>query len=252
MPGPMLLQPCVAITAGARVDGAYAELAGTRVKALAPVRGSTMLDRTLTAALEIAGADRIAVVGGPEVRAVCEARGVRSIEERDRGGDNVRLALSAWPCDAPLLYLTSDMPYVSGPALRRFVEAVPADTVAMPICTYAAFAKRFSGAPPFGVTLDGERVVNGGAFLVPAGARDAVADLSGAFFDARKSPVRMASLVGASALARLFFKRLSIASIERRACRVLKHRTVAVRDSAPELAFDADTAAEYAYACAHD
>ena len=58
------------VTAGGRVDGEYARLAGTTVKALAMVRGVSMLDRILDA-LRGAGATHIAVVGGAEVRAAC-------------------------------------------------------------------------------------------------------------------------------------------------------------------------------------
>ena len=48
------------ITAGGPIEGAYATIAGTRIKALAPLRGVTMLDRTI-AALRQVGIDRIAV-----------------------------------------------------------------------------------------------------------------------------------------------------------------------------------------------
>ena len=58
------------ITAGGRINGAFAELAGTRVKALARVRGITMLQRMIDA-LRAAGVNRLAVVGGEEVRAAC-------------------------------------------------------------------------------------------------------------------------------------------------------------------------------------
>ncbi|MGR4064791.1 MAG: NTP transferase domain-containing protein [Vulcanimicrobiaceae bacterium] len=248
----MRLQPHVAITAGARVDGDYADLAGTSVKALAAVRGRTMLDRVLDAALEIAPSECVAVVGGGQVRAACDARGVRTIDESASGGENVRRALTAWRRDVPLLYLTSDMPYVTGAAIRGFLASVPPHTVAMPVCDRASFVQRFPGAPPFGVTLAGECVVNGGAFLIPPAARGRVVDLATAFFDARKSPARMAAIAGPAALVRLIFKRLSIAAVERRASHVLENAAIAVRGCAPELAYDADDAAEYRYACSHD
>ncbi|MBV8722740.1 MAG: NTP transferase domain-containing protein, partial [Candidatus Eremiobacteraeota bacterium] len=56
------------ITAGGRITGEFAREAGTPIKALVRVRGVTMLDRIVDA-LRGAGAQRIAIVGGEEVRA---------------------------------------------------------------------------------------------------------------------------------------------------------------------------------------
>ena len=239
------------VTAGGRVDGEYASAAGTTVKALAPVRGETMLAR-VTDALRGAGIGRIALVGGGEVRAACDDD-VRFVDESASGAENVLRALSAWPDDdEPLLYATSDMPYVTAEAVRDFVDRAPADALAIALCDHGAFVNRFPGAPPFGIALAGERVVNGGVFRIPAGARSAVARLAAELFDARKRPWRMAGLVGPLALLRFALGRLSVADLEAMAQRLLGVRGVAVRGCAPELGFDADGAAEYRYACSRD
>ncbi|HMD01856.1 MAG TPA: hypothetical protein VKG44_02710, partial [Candidatus Baltobacteraceae bacterium] len=57
-----------AITAGGRVEGELANAIGTHVKALAHVGGRSLLDAA-TAAARGAGALRVAVIGGAEVRA---------------------------------------------------------------------------------------------------------------------------------------------------------------------------------------
>lgn len=237
------------VTAGGRVDGDYAALAGTDVKAVAAVRGITMLDRVLDA-LRGAGVTRIAVIGGSEVRAACEGRIERFVGERETGERNVALALDAWEDDEePLIYATSDLPYVTAAALAGFLERIPPGAIAMPIVRYDDFAARFPSAPPAGIALAGERVVNGGVFSLPPGSRDRIAALASTFFSARKAPWRMAALIGPIPLARLALGRLGVASIEREALRVVGMPCLAIRDCAPELAFDADTAAEYRYAC---
>lgn len=238
------------ITAGGIVDEAYARIAGARIKALAAVRGRTMLDRAIDAAAAC-GAREIAVVGAPDVEAVCDGR-VRTIRAAESGAQNVLLALRAWPDDEPLLYLTSDMPYLTPASLRDFVERAAPGTLAMPLTDHDAFVRRFPAAPPFGITLAGERVVNGGAFVLPAGARAAIERLATTMFDARKAPWRMATLVGPAFLVRFAMRRLSVHDVEMRAQRVLGFRAAAVRDAAPELAYDADTAEEFAYALERD
>jgi hypothetical protein len=239
------------ITAGAPVDGEYARVAGTAVKALAPVRGITMLERAVRA-LRANGVAEIGVVGGAEVQRVFADRVERFADDRSDGQRNVLAALDLWPENGePLLYATSDMPYIDGPAIASFLQLVPPDALAMPLTEYAAFCARFPDAPPFGIRLCGERVVNGGIFYIPPGAREGLRSLATAMFSARKKPWRMAAIAGPALLARLVMGRLSIQHVERRAHDVLGIPARAVRGCAAELAYDADTVDEYCYACSH-
>ncbi len=237
------------ITAGGRIGAPYSDEAGTEVKALAVVRGATMLDRIIES-LRGAGVTRIAVVGGADVSDACADRVELIVDEMPSGAENVLRALRAWPeDDEPLLYATSDLPYVTAGAIADFVRRVPPGAIAMALSDHAAFEQRFPGAPPCGIDLGGERVVNGGIFSLPGGSRASVADLATRLFDARKAPWRMATLVSPLTMLRLATGRLSIAHIEREAQRVAKLPAVAVRGCVPALAFDADTIAEYRYAC---
>lgn len=239
------------ITAGGRIDGEFAEAAGSSVKALAPIRGSSMLQRMIDA-LRAVGATRVAVVGGKEVRAACGAQVERFVDESAEGSENLLRALRVWPEDGePLLYATSDLPYVTSQAVADFVGRVAPGTLGAALADFADFNARFPDAPPFGITLAGERVVNGGLFSVPSGSAGKLATLATGFFDARKRPWRMASLVGPLVLIRFFTGRLSIANLEVIAARVLGVPACGVRGCAAELAFDVDTAADYRYACAH-
>lgn len=237
------------ITAGGRVGEAFARNAGTNVKALAVVDGKTLLARALGALREM-GVQRIAVVGGVEIARVLDA-GVRVVPESPDGAENVRRALSAWPDSDPLLYVTSDLPYVEGRCLRDFVNRAPGDAFAIALAEHAAFTQRFPNAPPYGITLGGERVVNGGAFLIPSGAHGKIGAAAMRFFQARKRPLRMAQLAGWPLLVRFLIGRLRIDALESRARAVLQIEAKAVRNCAPELAYDVDTLEEYAYAQTH-
>lgn len=236
------------VTAGGRIDGEYARAAGTQLKALAPVRGETMLDRTIRALRDL-GVTCVAVVGNDEVRERVSGR-VEIVPDAGSGARNVLAALDVWPIDGePLLYLTCDMPYVDAGAIAGFLGAVSPSTLAMPLAEHAAFSARFPNAPAFGISLAGERVVNGGVFHIPPPARVAIRSFATALFDARKAPWRMAAIAGPSLVFRLILKRLSIGALEARARKVLRTEVAAIRNCAPELAFDADTVEEYRYAC---
>jgi CTP:molybdopterin cytidylyltransferase MocA len=237
------------ITAGGRVDGEFAGVLGTPVKALAPFHGTTLLQLAIEA-LRGAGVNQIAVVGGAEVRSACADGVDRFIEESADGAENLRRALYAWETAASLLYLTSDMPFISAPALQAFLVRVPADTLALPLTEWTEFARRFPDAPPFGVTLAGEKVVNGGAFLIPAGAHERIERFAMKFFDARKSVWRMARLTGPLLLLQFVLRRLGVAQLESHAQRLLGVRALAVRGAPAELAYDVDVLEEYRYAIA--
>jgi hypothetical protein len=236
------------VTAGGRITGEFAQAAGTQVKALAPVRGVTMLQRMIDA-LRSADVTEIAVVGGNEVRAACGSAVERFVDESPSGSENLLRALRAWPDTERLIYATSDLPYVTGTAIADFTSRVGIGTLAVSLAEYGAFADRFPGASGFGITLGGERVVNGGVFSIPQGAPEKLAAMATRFFEARKRPWRMASLVGPGVLIRFLSGRLRVADLETMALHVLQVPAQALRGCAPEIAFDVDTLAEYRYAC---
>ncbi len=238
------------ITAGGRVDGAFAHAIGTDVKALAPFDGSTLLARTIDAARGI-GVERIAVIGGAQVRAACGEVVEAVIDESPSGSENLVRALRAWDDSTPLLYLTSDMPFINSNALRAFLAAAPSSAFALPLTEWPDFIARFPGAPPFGVTLAGEKVVNGGAFVIPPSAAGAIEAFAVKFFDARKSVWQMARLTGPALLLQFVLRRLGVAQIEAHAQRLLGIRAAAVRNAPPELAYDVDLLEEYQYAVKH-
>lgn len=236
------------ITTGGRVSGAYEAQAATQIKALAVTHGITMLQRGIDA-LRGCGVARIAVIGEPEVRAACAGKVEAIIDGAESGAQNVLRALRAWPeDDEPLLFCASDLPYIDATSLQTFLDALNPGTLAMPLADYEAFTTRFPEAPPFGITLAGKRVVNGGIFHIPPGAAEPLATVASRFFEARKSPWRMVSIAGPTLLLRFALKQLRVEDIEKRACELLGVPAVAVRNAPPELAFDADTADEFRYA----
>lgn len=239
------------ITAGGLAGGAFSEASGTPIKALAPVRGTPMIESVIVA-LRDAGADRIALIAGPEVRERYGARVEQTIDASPSGGINIMRALNAWPEDGTsLLYATCDLPYLTAASVADFIHRAPHDALAMSLVDASRYAARFPGCPGFGITLAGERIVNGGVFLLPPDGAPRVERVARRFFDARKAPWRMASIIGIGTLWRLVAGRLSIRDLETKARAALGIRAIAVRDCAPELAFDVDTVADYTYACEH-
>lgn len=237
-----------AITAGGRVDGAFARRIGTDVKALARVRGVTLLERTIEA-VRSAGAERVAVVGGDEVRAACGHLVERMIDEVSDGAENLRRALFVWP-DAPVLLASSDLPFVRGEDVREFLGRVRTEAVGLPLASEAEYRREFPGAPPHATQLAGERIVNGSIFYLPGEGRARIGELAQKFFRARKSRTRMALLLGPGLILRYALRNLAVEDLERRARLMLGVPAHAVRGCSPTLCYDVDTPADYVYALA--
>jgi CTP:molybdopterin cytidylyltransferase MocA len=235
------------ITAGGTVDEPFARTLGTPVKALAPFGTRTLLDVAIEACAQ-AGIARIAVVGGAEVRAHLRGSEVRIIDAVEDGATNVQRALGAWPGER-FVYLTSDLPFATGEGILELLARSEPYALTMGLASVEAFEGAFPGAPPQGVALRGERVVNACAFVLAAEALDPVCGLATRFFEARKSLFALARLLGPALCLRFLCKRLGVADVEAYARRVLGISVGAVRDTDPGLCYDIDTLEEYRYAC---
>jgi CTP:molybdopterin cytidylyltransferase MocA len=234
------------VTAGGRVDEAFAAAIGTPVKALAPFGNGVLLDAVMSA-ISGAGIADIAIVGGRELESHRGA--ARLIAAATDGATNVARALDAWPAGDDLLFATCDLPFITAAGLAAYLAASRDYDLTLPLAGAAAYAAAYPGAPPHITELAGERVANGSVFFIRAGARTAVRTVAGRFFEARKSALGMARLLGSTLLLRYAVRRLRIADIERRARAVLGVRAAAIRDAAPGLCYDIDTLDDYRYAC---
>jgi len=238
------------ITAGGLVEGEFAGAIGSRVKALAPFGARTLLDVALDACAG-AGIEAVAVIGGAEVRAHLAGReGVRVLDAAEDGGTNVLRALGAWPGER-FVYLTSDMPFASADGLRDLIARSAGFALTMALADVGAYEARFPNAPEHSVALGGERVANGNAFVIAPEAVAPASALATKFFDARKSLLKLALLLGPSMCVRFATKRLSIAQLEAYARSRLGVPVGALRGCDPGLCFDVDTFADYEYARAH-
>ena len=235
------------ITAGGVVDGPFAQAIGTAVKALAPFGSGTLLDVAL-AACAAAGIADVAVVGGRDVRTHLQGSGVRVIHADADGGINVLRALDAWPGES-FVYLTSDLPFIDAAGLGDFIARSTDFALTMALAGDGRYRARFPGAPSHGVTLRGERVVNGSAFVVAAEAVPRARTLATRLFAARKNLFALARLLGPSLCAQFVVGRLGIGDIVAFGQRRLGAPVAAVRDCDPGLCYDVDTLLEYEYAC---
>jgi len=234
------------ITAGGRVDPAFAAAIGIEVKALAPLGQRLLIDAAIDAARAI-GVKGVAVVGGERVRAHCGNRVDRFIDAAEDGVENIRRALAAFEFDR-LVYLTSDLPFITGDDLAAFVHASAEAQLTMPLADAKAYERAYPFAPVHTMSLGGERFANGSVFAIDRAALAPLETLAGEFFTARKSLPKLAVLLGPALVLRFLTRQLRIRDIEGRARALFGLDARAIRGSAPSLCYDIDSIAEWKYA----
>jgi len=232
------------VTAGGEVPKALKTHFPLAAKALIPVCGVTLLEHAVEALLACPQTPPpIAVVGPPEARPALARFGGDAawVQCGETLLDNALRGLAFHGGAGALLLLSPDLPTVTGAALSRFLEAVPAEAeIAAPLITREQFLRRYPGAPNrFLRTTEGE-VTMGSAFVVTAEALRKNVPLGNDAYRARKYPWRLGYLVGPNITWQLLTGRLNLEDVERRISRLCDAKARVVRVDAPELAYDID------------
>ncbi len=232
------------------MDGAFAALIGSDVKALAPMGARRLIDMAIEAAKTVK-VERIVVVGNATVREHCGHDVDDVLPAVAEGRENLRRALlSADGND--LLLLTSDLPFITGDALDDFLARRGDADIAMPLAEADEYEAKFPGAADHATTVGTTRVVNASVFFFSGAVIERVEPVSQQFFEARKSLTRMAALTGPVLLTKYLTGRLHIEDVERRAEQVFGVKARAVRSASPLLCYDVDTIEDYRYAVKYD
>lgn len=238
------------LPAGGRISGSFAAEAGSEIKALIEIGGRTLIDHAIGALRATHEVDRIVVIG-PEDVAARDADMV--LPEGETGPSNIYCGLD-WLRESNsetkrVLILTTDLPFVTSGAVTGFLDVCPKDAdLCVPAIRREEFEGRYPGATSTYVKLrDGEWTL-GCAFLVDA---KAVAENRAHIdrgFNARKSQIAMARLLGPLVITRFLTRGLEIRHIEERCRRILGCTGAAVLGCDPALAFDIDELDDLQYA----
>lgn len=244
----------VIIAAGGELPRDMRDAGHPANKTLLAVGGATLLERALAAARGLAGirpAD-IAVAGDADVRAALPAD-VAWLETGRSVVDNIERGFSHHGGrEHDYLVLSSDLPFVTPGKLAQFMALAPAaGELAVPVVTRERFLARFPGAPNKFELVDRREITLGSAFYLTGPLLHSNIPLMRDFAKYRKTPYKLALLLGFEVLLGFLFRRISLSTLERRASAITGGRARAVELDAAELAYDIDTAAEYEFALAH-
>jgi len=234
------------VLAAGRLTPADASRAGVRIKALAPVGGTTGLKAVIAALRSTQAVRRIIVVAPREVHNSARAVDLW-IDERENGGENVLAGLSTVQTRRAIVS-ASDLPFIKAEHVEGFLSLVPDDAaVAYPIFERGEFLAAFPGGRTKFARLAAGDYTGGSLCVMDAGLALRHGRLVRRGFAARKSQMKMASLLGGANLWRFVRGRLMVDDIERRLTQLVGKSAVAVRGAHPAIAMDYDTASELEY-----
>lgn len=239
------------LPAGGRIEGEFAQQAGTEIKALIPFHQETILRRTLRALRDSGCVGRIVVIGPQEVLAEAEACGADlTLPEGATGPENIFRGLDSLEGgNASLLIATGDMPFLTPEAVRDFLTLCPTEAeICIPIVERSEFERRYPDLIRTDTPLRDGFFRLGGLFRVDTATLRRARPHFEQLFAARKNNLQMARLIGFPFIVRYLFRRLTVEQIVARAGEILKCRGAAVRHVPPELGFDIDLPEEFAYA----
>lgn len=231
----------VVVLAGGKCPPDLAAAAGVEDRAMLPIEGEPILERVLRAVEHLAAP---VVIGGPPSESPRWKPGGKSFLES--------LAAGMELVDGDrFLVVTGDLPCLTREAVDDFIARCdPSATLNYPIVPIEAAEARFPGMKRTTLALREGRFTGGNLALATThGMRRAMPTLRAAY-EARKSPLRLAAMVGYGTLARVALARLvpaslPISALERAVGRFLGAPVSAVRTEYAEIGADVDNAAQY-------
>jgi len=233
------------VLAGGRIKPDLAAATGARHRALIAVGGRPLL-RTVLDALAGAGMAQVVVVGAPELQPTVGVD-ARLVAEAGDLVENLFAGLRALDSTDPCLVCTADIPFLRPEHLADFVGRARATRAAFvyPIIPKPSCEARFAGARRTYARLREGTFTGGNLVLVDPATLSGQAARIRALYAARKSPLRLAGLLGLPLLWSFLTKTATLPQLEWKFSQLLGAPARAVITPHAEIGFDVDKVADY-------
>ncbi len=228
---------------GGRVDDVARLQPGAPNKAFVEIGSATLVGRVIAALRGAASVRRIVAVAPPSMNGHPDL--ARADELRPDGvriTESLRNGLAGFDAGADVLVVASDLPVLTAPAVDDFfarLSSLGADVV------YGCVEKQthlrsFPGVPHTWARMRDGTYCGGGIVALKPRALPLLERFIERLGAARKHPFRLASFFGWDMLARFALGRLTVASAEERASRILGAPVRALVSPYPETAVNVD------------
>ncbi|NLM46941.1 MAG: NTP transferase domain-containing protein [Firmicutes bacterium] len=239
------------ILAGTTGPTALTEAERVANKAFIRIGERIMLQYVHAALKQAAGVGRIAVVGPEaEIKACLEDQDVLVVQEGKTIVENVKHGVEALQPEGYFLVCSADIPFLTPGAVEDLISACNPFTADFyyPIVERGDNDKRFPGVRRTYVKLAEGEFTGGNIILVNPGCLELALPRLERVFALRKSPLKLAALLGFGFLVKLFFRKLTINELEKRFSELFAVTGKAVVSRYPEIGTDVDKLSDLALA----
>lgn len=165
------------------------------------------------------------------------------------GTGNIQKGLEAVRDSKKAFLCASDIPFINSSAIGKFIEKCPSNA---DIC-YAIFEKNgfdeiLKTRKNIYVKLKDGLFTGGSILMVNPDVILSNKEIVNDFFNARKSLLKLSSLLGAFFLLKFIFGILNIKEVEEKIGRILKCRCIAILGASPLLSIDIDNTSDLIFA----
>jgi hypothetical protein len=222
------------------------------LKALAEIDGRTLLEIVLSALSKVNQIERKIVVGPWE--------GISDIAKKYKAGwvddtgsllGNVQagLKLDEIPDSDQIIVVSSDLAEPKAESISAFLDNSPDDAeLTIPLVSKEDFMREYPGSPSTFIKLRDGSFTVGSLLTAPAALIRNPPDALAALLGNRKSQFAMARALGISTVWGFLTGSLSIENLEHKVTKLTGVKSVAIRNSAPDLALDVDDENDLLYA----
>ena len=211
-------------------------------KAFLPINGRRMIDYVLDCYREVTEIAGIGVVGPQDQ--LGDLDNITIIPQGESLMANVKTAATLFP-DGWLLLSSSDIPLITPAAIRDLFTRCQGAAMYYPIVAREDSERVYPEMERTWVKLAEGEFTGGNILLIKSDKIALAANPAAAFFEARKSPIHLASLIGVSALFKLLRRRLTIAELESKMEKILGFPCKAVITPYPGIGADVDKKSDY-------
>ncbi|WAM32488.1 nucleotidyltransferase family protein [Caldicellulosiruptor naganoensis] len=213
-------------------------------KALIKLNDKFMIEYVLDAVCNSKYVSRIVVVGPLRLKEVLEAKypRVEFIEEDTSIMKNAKKAIEYLNSNKKILFLTSDLPFITSEAIDHFIEEsikTGAD-ICYPIVEKSINDEKYPQMKRTYGTVKEGTFTGGNAIIINPSVFDRCYRLAEKLVEKRKNPIAMARLIGPTILLLFLTKKLSIQRVEKRVSKVFKVKAKAIISTYPEIGQDVD------------
>jgi GTP:adenosylcobinamide-phosphate guanylyltransferase len=238
------------VTAGGLISGDFALKAGTDIKALINIGGVSILQRTIDSLKQSGCINKIALVAPESVRERPETSGVDDFITADSSGSiNIMRGLKHFNNDRFVILCTSDLPFITPEAVRDFIARCGNDaSIYYPVFERDEIDESFKAGVPSYIKFRDGHFTGGSIFKLEPKVLVPKMEEVAKSFNARKSTVAMAKLLGWKIVLKMLLGVCSIDDVLSRAGELIGGKCEAVRGCHPGITVDIDDEASYGFA----